>query len=763
MGHRGAGRAVPLALLLAGISAIAVVAVAAFATGGGPGEAQTGGGAGETIADSGSGGASAAIHTVSFDSMGGSPVAGTEAADGSLLKAPQIPSREGFAFSGWCRDADCANKWDFARDRVYGDATLYAKWSPIETGGGEEGGRQEPAETYTVEFDSMGGSPVRPISNLARGSVIAEPEAPAMDGFFLIGWFREPSLGTAWGFMADEVYSDMTLYAKWGPVWAVGFDGMGGSDTDGVEANDGSLIGEPAEPSREGYEFGGWFTERECATQWAFDRDVVTKNTTLYAKWTQIFTIEFDYQNADGGDRPAVKTVAMGSQLTLPSPERSGYAFGGWWDAVGGVGTEYADGTWSHPGSVTLHAYWKGTENLAYSLTGDRKGFSVSKGTADLSAAVVVPEYYGGKPVTELAFNAFSNTSISGITLPQTLTKISYQAFYNCKSLASVEIPSSVTAVDPSAFSYSSLNSVRILGNALIGQNAFAHCESLTGVYAPNVKTVDTQAFLCCYSLTSISLPEATYFGESALAGCILLENAEMPKATNVSKGMFTDCEKLRGVDMPLLNSIGERAFKKCKSLIGVDMSLVTSIGDYAFSECEALLSADMPLMNSIGKYVFEKCKRLESIGAPNVVSIGEHAFVECERLLSVDLPKATSLGEYVFYKCTSLRGVNMPLMVKIGSGAFYWCRALGNITIPGTVTAIGHNAFNGCTSLSSIAIPISVTSMGSLAFYGCYALSTLWVEAPSASQDPLSPAAGWDVNWKYSCNGTVNWGQTAP
>jgi len=69
--------------------------------------------------------------------------------------------------------------------------------------------------TFTVTFDSRGGTPVAAISKVTAGSTINEPTAPTRDGNTFAGWYKEANCITAWDFVNDKVNSDITLYAKW--------------------------------------------------------------------------------------------------------------------------------------------------------------------------------------------------------------------------------------------------------------------------------------------------------------------------------------------------------------------------------------------------------------------------------------------------------------------------------------------------------------------------------------------------------------------
>lgn len=74
--------------------------------------------------------------TVTFDSQGGSPVGAIHAKKGSTILKPEDPTRSGYSFAGWYRDAQYTSQWDFQNDVVEGDMTLYAKWQANGSGSG---------------------------------------------------------------------------------------------------------------------------------------------------------------------------------------------------------------------------------------------------------------------------------------------------------------------------------------------------------------------------------------------------------------------------------------------------------------------------------------------------------------------------------------------------------------------------------------------------------------------------------------------------
>jgi len=144
--------------------------------------------------------------------------------------------------------------------------------------------------TYKVTFDSKGGSAVAAVE-VKDGDLLKEPPAPTKDGYQFKGWYKDEEYKEQWKFNADKVTGNITLYAKWEAVtvkYTVTFDSKGGSAVAAVEVEKDGLVPRPADPTRAGHEFDGWYKDAGYNNAWDFGKDKVTGNITLYAKWKPI-------------------------------------------------------------------------------------------------------------------------------------------------------------------------------------------------------------------------------------------------------------------------------------------------------------------------------------------------------------------------------------------------------------------------------------------------------------------------------------------
>ena len=156
-------------------------------------------------------------------------------------------------------------------------------------------------------------------------------------------------------------------------TYKVTFDSDGGSAVALAETINGKTVARPAVPTKQGYTFIGWYTEKEHKNAFAFDTCRIYKDTTLYAFWISNdkvgkdeFTVDFDL----GYEGKAIekKTTVAGYLPELPVPEaRDGYKFEGWFvsDADDADKLTYKYNCERLYEDVTMHALWTPTKSSA--------------------------------------------------------------------------------------------------------------------------------------------------------------------------------------------------------------------------------------------------------------------------------------------------------------------------------------------------------------------------------------------------------------
>ena len=307
--------------------------------------------------------------------------------------------------------------------------------------------------------------------------------------------------------------------------------------------------------------------------------------------------------------------------------------------------------------------------------------------STDLTCEITCKEYFKE-----------TETYIGDIVIPETVeyngniynvVGIGYSAFEFCSSLTSITIPESVTS---------------------IGGFAFTHCSGLTSITIPEgVTSIEDNVFGGCSGLTCVTIPEGvTSIGESAFSWCSSLTSITIPEGvTSIGDWAFYGCRGLTSIIIPKsVTSIGNGAFDGCSGLTSINIpKSVTSIGNGIFRECSSLHEITVDDENSD----FTSIKGI--LYSKNITKIYCHPAGLKETTFTI--PKTvSSIEPCAFFGCSSLTNIDIPSSVTtIGDAAFGSCTNLKDIVIPATVTEIGYCFAFRC-NLQSVYIEDGITPL---------------------------------------------------
>lgn len=181
---------------------------------------------------------------------------------------------------------------------------------------------------YKIVYHTMGGNEMEPVSFI-YDELSQKPENPSKEGNKFVGWFTDLESETEYKF-GDRLTEDVVLYAKWSvDNYTITFLGNGSEkDVEPITQPYDSKVIEPDAPTREKYEFTGWYEDQACSSLYTFST-MPAKDITLYAGWKKkTFVVKWvDYD----GSLIKSEMVEYGqSAKAFPEPKRNGYTFVGW-------------------------------------------------------------------------------------------------------------------------------------------------------------------------------------------------------------------------------------------------------------------------------------------------------------------------------------------------------------------------------------------------------------------------------------------------
>ena len=254
-----------------------------------------------------------------------------------------------------------------------------ANYNTVETGISVGVVNEPVVQEYAITFDANGGS-VSPSSAQTKNGKLESLPTPTHGGYDFLGWYTEETGGEK--VTTDTVFTkNSIIYAHWqeqtAQEYTVTFNANGGSvSTTSTTTKDGKLESLPT-PTRGGYDFLGWYTEKDGGEKVTTDT-FFTENSTIYAHWqkqaAQEYTVTFD---ANGGSvNPSSATSKDGKLESLPTPTRGGYDFLGWYTQKDGGEKVITDTVFTK--DTTIYAHWQKQAAQEYTVTFDANGGSVN-------------------------------------------------------------------------------------------------------------------------------------------------------------------------------------------------------------------------------------------------------------------------------------------------------------------------------------------------------------------------------------------------
>ena len=402
---------------------------------------------------------------------------------------------------------------------------------------------------------------------------------------------------------------------------------------------------------------------------------------------------------------------------------------------------------------------------VKYAVEGGYHTFDKKTGTVtDCDPSVTkanIPHTIKGVAVKSIGESAFRYcTSLTSVTIPDSVTSIGGWAFTDCASLTSVTIPDGVTSIGEYTFSWcTSLTSATIPDSVTsIGEFAFHNCKSLTSMTIPrSVVSIGYDAFGWCESLTSVTILDGVRsIGNSAFTDCKSLTSVTIPNSvTSIGRGAFSSCASLTGIWVAEGNSHyvsdasgvlfnkDKTTLVQCPGAFAVYTipGSVTSIGDDAFSGCASLTSVTIPdSVTSIGNYAFSCCGSLT-----DVYFTGTETAWNCITIGTANdaLKNANIHYNYVSHTHSYKDVVTAPTCTEKGYTT-HTC-SCGDSYVDTYVDALGHAWDNGKVTKEPTATETGVRTYTCTRCHG-----TKTESIPVVSVDVTQMFTDVEKNWAY-------------
>ena len=344
------------------------------------------------------------------------------------------------------------------------------------------------------------------------------------------------------------------------------------------------------------------------------------------------------------------------------------------------------------------------------------------------------------------------------------LKEIDSHAFLNCKKLASITLPNSVTYLgenDPTSIegggvfegceSFTSFKFPSSYASNNLPSFTFKNCKNLATINwnGYNPKRLNSCAFQDCDKITWSQVPQSVEeLGDNCFYLCDALTSVDLSKIKKMDTGVFW-ATPLTSVEWPAaVTEIPANTFWACGKLTTIKgipgqpgaWDNITKIGANAFNMCAALTTIKLPAeLKTIDAQAFRSCDHLATVDyGTKVETIGDGAFWSTGALKKFFFKGSVkTLGADAFRE-SGLTCVHLKGDMTIGKEAFMDCKSLKYVEFPATssatqpLTYVAESMFAGCTSLPFITLPSTVTEIKTKAFDGCSSLKYVNILAAS-------------------------------
>ena len=313
--------------------------------------------------------------------------------------------------------------------------------------------------------------------------------------------------------------------------------------------------------------------------------------------------------------------------------------------------------------------------------------------------------------VTAIGNSAFHGKSITKVSFAENcqITTIGERAFSGCSSMTSITLPESITTIN---------------------RFAFSSCSSLTTLTIPkNVVNLEPDyTFTYCPSLQEINVDEEnTKFSSD---DGVLYEGTTLWRYPSAKSGTsFTIPESITQIEY--------NAFQECMNLQVIELpSTVTYVDNYAFGGSTTLAAINVNVSAgefSAGGFYSDNGILYKKDGEKSILYRYPQAKAGDAFAVTVD-----SIYSAAFAECQYLKSVYISGGVGMDEVVFQSNEVIEHVTFPSDLIEIPGYTFQGCSSLKSIAIPATVKKIGSTAFQSCYNLETIYFGGTEEDKDKM-------------------------